>query len=101
VLCCASGCLAVIAVCIRFATSRRRWLDSLSGNAYGMYLVHYPFVVWMQYALLSAPLPAIAKATLVFTVVVASSWAMVSALRSVPFGARLVGAEPRALARIP
>ena len=33
---------------------RRRWLDSLSANAYGMYLVHYPFVVWMQYALLDA-----------------------------------------------
>ena len=75
------------------------WLDSLSANAYGMYLVHYPFVVWMQYALLNAPLPAIVKAAIVFAVAVASSWAMVAALRNIPLGARLVGAEPRALAK--
>ena len=75
VVCCAGGCLAVMAVCIRFATNRRRWLDSLSANAYGMYLVHYPFVVWMQYALLNAPLPAIVKAAIVFAVAVALSWA--------------------------
>ena len=99
VVCCAGGCLAVMAVCIRFATSRRRWLDSLSANAYGMYLVHYPFVVWMQYALLNAPLPAIVKAAIVFAVAVALSWALVAALRNIPLGARLVGAEPRALAK--
>ena len=99
VVCCASGCLAVMAVSIRFATARRRWLDSLSANAYGMYLVHYPFVVWMQYALLKAPLPAIAKAAIVFAVAVISSWATVAALRNIPFGARLVGAEPRAVAK--
>jgi len=99
VVCCASGCLALTAVCIRFATNRRRWLDSLSANAYGMYLVHYPFVVWTQYALLNAPLPAIVKAALVFAVAVALSWAMVESLRHIPLGARLVGAEPRALAK--
>ena len=60
---------------MRFATRRRRGLDSLSANAYGMYLVHYPFVVWMQYALLDVPLPAIVKAALVFAVAVALSWA--------------------------
>jgi glucan biosynthesis protein C len=100
-VCCAAGCLAVMAVAIRFATAKRRWLDSLSANAYGMYLVHYPFVVWMQYALLNAPLPAIVKAAIVFAVAVASSWATVAALRNVPLGARLVGAKPRALAKAP
>jgi peptidoglycan/LPS O-acetylase OafA/YrhL len=100
-VCCASGCLSVMAVTIRFATARRRWLDTLSADAYGMYLVHYPFVVWMQYALLNAPLPAIVKAAIVFAVAVAASWATVAALRNVPLGARLVGAEPRALAKAP
>jgi peptidoglycan/LPS O-acetylase OafA/YrhL len=99
VVCCASGCLSVMAVCIRFATVRRRWYDSLSASAYGMYLVHYPFVVWMQYALLNAPLPAIAKAAIVFAVAVALSWATVAALRNIPLGARLVGSEPRTLAK--
>ena len=93
------GCLALLAVCLRFATNRRRWLDSLSANAYGMYLVHYLFVVWMQYALLNAPLPAIVKAAIVFGGAVALSWALVAALGNIPLGARLVGAEPRALAK--
>jgi surface polysaccharide O-acyltransferase-like enzyme len=101
VVCCASGCMAVMAVCIRFATKRRRWLDHLSDNAYGMYLIHYPFVVWLQYALLNAPLPAIAKATIVFCVTTAASLAAVMVLRSVPVGARLVGAEPRPLPKTP
>jgi peptidoglycan/LPS O-acetylase OafA/YrhL len=101
VVCCATGCLAVMAVCVRCATKRRQWLDILSDNAYGMYLVHYPFVVWMQYALLNAPLPAIAKALTVFAVSGALSLALVVALRTIPIGARLVGAEPRPLAKAP
>lgn len=99
VVCCASGCLAMMGVCLRFATARRRWLDLLSTNAYGMYLVHYPFVVWMQYALLNAPLPAIAKVTIVFSVCVVLSLAMVLALRGIPFGGLLVGAEAAPAAR--
>jgi glucan biosynthesis protein C len=99
VVCCASGCLAMMALAVRFATNRRRWLDSLSANAYGMYLVHYPFVVWMQYALLGAPLPAIVKAALVFAVTLASSWAIVAALRSILRAAWLVGAEAHTLAK--
>ena len=101
VLCCAGGCLAAIAACVRFATRRSRVLDSLSANAYGMYLVHYPFVVWMQYALLDLALPAIVKATLVFGVAVLASWAVTAAMRSVPLGSRLIGANRRALAKAP
>ncbi len=99
VICCASGCMAVMAASIRFAVNRRAWLDSLSTHAYGLYLVHYPFVVWMQYALLNAPLPALAKAAIVFAVTLALSWSMVAALSNVPFGARLVGGEPRKRAK--
>jgi peptidoglycan/LPS O-acetylase OafA/YrhL len=98
VVCCAAGCLAVMAVCIRFAIRRRRVLDSLSANAYGMYLVHYPFVVWMQFALLNAPLPAIVKAALVFTVAVAASWAISAALRGIPRGGRPIGENDPAFA---
>src|SRR5581483_8876794 len=41
-LACTSGCLAVLAVSLRFATRRSRTLDSLAANAFGMYLLHYP-----------------------------------------------------------
>ena len=38
--------------------SGARLLDSLKANAFGMYLVHYLFVVWLQFALLGLALPA-------------------------------------------
>ena len=59
---CAAGCFFLIAVCLRFATGTSRLLGYLSANAYGIYLVHYVFIVWLQYALLAAPLFAIVKA---------------------------------------
>ena len=54
---CASGGLLLLAGCLRFAASvRLRILDSLSENAYSIYLIHYVFVVWLQYALLDSDL---------------------------------------------
>ncbi len=53
VLACASGCFVLLALCLRFAPERTRILDSLSVNAYSMYLLHYIFVVWLQFALLA------------------------------------------------
>ncbi len=50
VLACASGCFVLLALCLRFAPERTRILDSLSVNAYSMYLLHYVFIVWLQYA---------------------------------------------------
>ena len=86
---CAGGCAFVLALSLRFANKRSRILDSLSVNAYGMYLVHYVFVVWMQYALLGLALPALVKAAMVFAVTVLLSWGMMGALGSIPFGSRL------------
>lgn len=69
-----AGGLYLLAIFLRFSRMRSRILDSLSANAYGMYLVHYVFVVWLQYALLPADLPAPAKAFLVFAGSVVLSW---------------------------
>jgi len=99
VLACAGGGMLVLALVLRFATTRKRILDSLSENAYGMYLVHYVFVVWLQYMLLSVALPAIAKAAIVFCGTLALSWAATAAIRSVPLGSRLIGTDRRALAK--
>ncbi len=71
---CAAGALALLAVCLRFA-GKRMGLESLSANAYGIYLAHYVFVIWLQYALLDSSLPAIAKAALVFGGALLMSWA--------------------------
>jgi peptidoglycan/LPS O-acetylase OafA/YrhL len=66
VLSCAATSFAFLAFFLRFARSRSRLLDSLGSNSYAIYLVHYVFVSWLQYALLPATLPAIAKVAIVF-----------------------------------
>jgi glucans biosynthesis protein C len=63
---CAAGCLFMIAVCLRFAAGPSRSLGYLAANAYGLYLVHYVFIVWLQFALLALRLVAVIKAPLVF-----------------------------------
>ena len=65
-LSCAASSLAFLAVFVRFAKKQVRVFDSLQDNAYGMYLILYAFVSWLQYALLKAHFPAIAKGGLYF-----------------------------------
>jgi surface polysaccharide O-acyltransferase-like enzyme len=98
VVACAAGCFFLIAVSLRFAARPSRLLDRLSGNAYGLYLVHYNFVVWLQYALLGAALFAVVKAAIVFGATLALSSLAILAVRRIPFGAQLIGAPRRAVA---
>jgi peptidoglycan/LPS O-acetylase OafA/YrhL len=90
VLSCAASCFAFLAAFLRFVRSPSRLLDSLSANSYGIYLVHYAFVSWLQYALLAAPLPAVAKAAIVFSGALALSWGVTELARRVPRVARVV-----------
>jgi surface polysaccharide O-acyltransferase-like enzyme len=64
--------------------------DALRNNAYGMYLIHYIFVIWLQYELLEVPLHAVAKATIVFTGTVTLSFGIVAAFRRIPAVARII-----------
>ena len=87
---CGAISFAFLALFVRFAT-RRRWIwDSLSDNEYGMYLVHYMFVSWLQLAILSSPLPAIAKGVLVFAGVLLLSWGASATCRRIPAVSRIV-----------
>jgi hypothetical protein len=95
VLATAANCFALVAVFVRFLARRSAVADSLSINAYGTYLVHYPFVVWLQFALLGAALFAVAKAFIVFCGALTLSWATSAGLSRSAIGARLIGAEPR------
>jgi peptidoglycan/LPS O-acetylase OafA/YrhL len=98
-LSCAASSFALLAVFVRFA--RRGPIgDSLAANAYGMYITHYPYVSWLQYALLSSALPGAAKGTMVFLGAVALSWLSTAGLRRIPaIGAILSTLTPRAAAR--
>ncbi len=94
----AAGCFFLIAVCLRFATGYSRLVGYLSANAYGLYLVHYVFIVWLQYALLAVPLFAIVKAAIVFGGTLVLSLATTFAVQRFSWGARLIGTPPRAVA---
>jgi peptidoglycan/LPS O-acetylase OafA/YrhL len=69
-----------------FLGSKRSWpmLDRMQADAYGIFLVHYPIVLWLQYWLFDYDLPAIVKAAIAFVLTVAFSWAVTSALRKIP-----------------
>jgi glucans biosynthesis protein C len=98
VLCAATACFALVAVFLRFAAVPRPPLDSLSEHAYGIYLVHYVPVLWLQYLLLGTPLFAVVKAALVFVGSLVLSWAVSAAVCRIPVGSRLMGNRSRELA---
>ena len=93
VLACASGCFVLLALCLRFAAERTRILDSLSVNAYSMYLLHYVFIVWLQYALLPIALFAVGKAAIVFGGTLLLSWAAAMAFGHVSWANQLSQAK--------
>jgi peptidoglycan/LPS O-acetylase OafA/YrhL len=93
VVACAAGSLFLLAVCLRFARKRTRALGNISANAYGMYLVHYVFAVWLQYALLNTELFVIGKAAIVFGGTFVMSWGITAALGGVPLIAQLIASK--------
>jgi hypothetical protein len=75
---------AILAYFLRFKQSGWSMLDPMQADAYGMFLVHYPIVLWLQYWLFDFDVPAIVKALVAFVLTVALSWALTRALRMLP-----------------
>ena len=80
----------ILALFLRFDNHGWSVLDPLRDNAYGIYLIHYIPVLWLQYALNDLSLApvmqvsAILKAAIVLIATLASSWAATAALRRIP-----------------
>ena len=87
---CAALTIGAVAFFLRFAKRRVRVLDSLADNSFGIYIVHYTFISWLQYWLLGTDLSAVAKATVVFAGALALSWGGTAALRRMPAVARVI-----------
>ena len=81
--------LAILAYFLRFKRSGWSVLDPMQADAYGIFLVHYPIALWLQYWLFDFNLPATVKAPIGFVLTVAFSWALTRALRQIP-GAKKV-----------
>ncbi len=90
VICCAALAYGVTAVFLRFGNGRTNALDRLRGEAYGIYLVHYVFAVWLQYALLEASIAGALKAAIVFLLTVTLSWTLIMAIRKLPRIAEII-----------
>jgi surface polysaccharide O-acyltransferase-like enzyme len=75
---------AILAYFLEFNRSGWSILDPMQADAYGMFLVHYPIVLWLQYWMFDFDLPAVVKAVVAFVLTVVLSWAATAALRKIP-----------------
>jgi len=81
---------AEVSVFVRFAKSRLDLLDALRPSAYGIFLVHYIFIIWLQYGIYDYSLPAFVKFAVVFMGTLSLSWGLVVLLRKIPLVARMI-----------
>jgi peptidoglycan/LPS O-acetylase OafA/YrhL len=82
--------MALTALFVRFARRSVRVLNSLSANSYGIYLIHYLVVIWLQYAVLRVGISAGAKFAIVFFGGLAICWGSIAALRRIPAVRRII-----------
>lgn len=75
---------------IAFITTFRKWIhtsfswwDSLTANAYLIYLTHYLFLIWIQFFLLPYEMPAFLKFLITFIFSLALSWGLSILLRKI------------------
>jgi hypothetical protein len=81
---------AILATSLRLARSSLSLLDAMRPQAYGIYLLHYIFIIWLQYAVYGVALPAGVKAAIVFIGTLSASWALTALLRRIPLVARMI-----------
>jgi surface polysaccharide O-acyltransferase-like enzyme len=83
-------CFTVPAIHLSFAKAKWRLLDAMRPSAYGIYLLHYIFIIWLQYAVYGLPLHAGGKFLIVFIGTLSMSWALTMILRKIPLVARMI-----------
>jgi len=84
VLICASASFACLGVFLRFARTPHPIVDSLAANAFGIYLFHYAWVSWLQFAIVGIDLSGGLKMLTVLVGATGLSWVVAAALRRSP-----------------
>jgi glucan biosynthesis protein C len=84
VVSCVASCFGFLALFRGVELTSRAWMNSLARCAYGMYLVHYVFVLWLQRVVLDRPIPAGIKFLFVFLGTTLLSWLATQAALRVP-----------------
>jgi surface polysaccharide O-acyltransferase-like enzyme len=80
---CTMSCIAFLTAFRRHVNASRSWWNSLSENAYLIYLVHFVFITWTQFMLLHVNVSAFVKFLLVFLLSLLLSWAGSILLRKI------------------
>lgn len=75
---------------LRYAKQRVIIFDNLSENSYGIYVVHYVFITWLQYFLLGSALHPVVKGLVVFLGTLVLSWGSVAVIRRIPEVAKVL-----------
>jgi surface polysaccharide O-acyltransferase-like enzyme len=86
----AAMALTIPATSLRLAHSSLKLLDAMQPSAYGIYLLHYIFIIWLQYFVYDPALPAAVKAGIVFAGTLGGSWLLTVWLRKIPAVARMI-----------
>jgi glucan biosynthesis protein C len=81
---CAGTSLGLLGAFRRFVQRPHPIPDGLAADAYGIYIIHYLVVIWMQFALLSAPWPAWIKFGVAFLGGLALSLGTTRLARQIP-----------------
>src|SRR3954453_15701385 len=80
----------VLATSLRLSRASLWLLDAMQPSAYGIFLFHYMFIIWMQYFVYDPAWPAGVKAATVFAVTLGGSWLLTVLLRKIPLVARTI-----------
>ena len=83
--CCTASCMGFIGLFKTVVKKQGSLWNSLSKNAYLIYLLHYIFVVWIQFSLMKYDFSALLKFLIVFVLSITGSWITAIALRKINF----------------
>jgi peptidoglycan/LPS O-acetylase OafA/YrhL len=86
----AAMAFTVSAIFLRFTHAEWGVLDAMQPSAYGIYLLHYVFIIWLQYAVYDTSFPAFIKFVIVFSGTLSMSWGLTVMLRKIPVVARMI-----------
>jgi len=80
---CTAACMAFIGFFKTIVKHSNKLWNSLSENAYLIYLLHYFFVIWAQFLLMRYEIHALGKFSIVFLFSLTASWTAAICLRKI------------------
>jgi surface polysaccharide O-acyltransferase-like enzyme len=86
----AAMAFTVPATSLRLTRSTSSLLDAMQPSAYGIFLTHYVFIIWLQYVVYDLSLAGETKAAIVFAGTLSGSWLLTIFLRKIPLVARMI-----------